>query len=396
VTILLLAVLVLNGDQAAGQTNFELLRAPGAVDWANFSLSRTGDDMGCLLNGAVYWWSRKEGFRFLDPGSPRQSGVGMAAGGGALVASKSLKDGSATALWYADGTSIILDPPLKACRDESTQCGGFDLSSDGSVVVGLAANCETRTGFVWSRKAGLDPLPGPEAGQGEGLAVSADGNTIVGFTTHTGSDDPCPTLWRRGADPASFMGADVVGKALNVSLDGRYVVGQASLGRPAPSAFVWTEGKKPLVLDNPPGLYAEPGRAVAVSDGGVVVGWAGDEIFGSQVAFVWSPTSGLRLLEDVLAEMGATLPEGLVLTGALDISGDGTTIVGTCRDRDFKLGIWRIRLDNPAALGPLDISAPVQPGRPGTASRDSLDIDQADMLLPFPFGKRGHGQLNRP
>ena len=187
-----------------------------------------------------------------------------------------------------------------------------------------------------------------------------------------------------------------MGKALNISLNGRFIVGQASLGQPGPQAFVWTREEGHLALGNISGLATDPSRASAVSDHGIVVGWTGDELFSDQEAFVWTRDSGLRSLAAILLENGVKLPDGLSLTGVLDISGDSSTLVGTCRNRDFQQGYWRITLEDPSDLGPLVASPAPDAEMKDPARPDTMNFDRANMLLPFPFGKRGNLHLPRP
>ena len=100
----------------------------------------------------------------------------------------------------------MLDPLLKGCPGEGPAACGFDLNADGSMVVGMTANCDAHLGFSWNRKTGLVQLDSPRGSEGEGLAVSADGSRIVGFTDQPHSGEPCPTLWKKDASPEYPLG----------------------------------------------------------------------------------------------------------------------------------------------------------------------------------------------
>jgi hypothetical protein len=393
--ILLVLVLAPGLHQAAAQAEFDLLQVPERADLASFSLSHDGRDMGCLLNGSVYWWSAADGFRFLFDGALPSSGVGMSAGGKALAAGRTTDRGSLATIWYAGGASLVLEPLLKGCPQEGPVSTGFDLSADGSVVVGMTANCRDHLGFRWSRKGGLADLDTPAGFGSEARAVSGDGLTTAGFLIAEQTGDPRAAIWREGRPAQLILGQERPSQALNISPSGRFVVGQADPDSPGARGFVWSEGQAPRFLDSLSGLPTDPTRAVAVSDNGIVVGSSGDPIFGNQEAVIWTPAEGLQALASVLDRARARVPDGLELTECLDISGDGTTIVGTCRTPDYRQGIWRVRLQGGALLG---VASPAGPPPVATSAgpADSLEFDQADMLLPFPFGKRGRTQLPRP
>ncbi|HZH99227.1 MAG TPA: hypothetical protein VEX38_09670, partial [Fimbriimonadaceae bacterium] len=58
----------------------------------------------------------------------------------------------------------------------------FDVSQDGSIVVGTAENASgDETAFTWTKAGGLRPLEnGLGGGRSDGTAVSDDGNVIAG------------------------------------------------------------------------------------------------------------------------------------------------------------------------------------------------------------------------
>src|SRR5579863_8534405 len=124
--------------------------------------------------------------------------------------------------------------------------GGYGLSSDGSVAVGLAWYCPGAEGFVWDRTNGMTSLShpgGPYGTSSRASAISADGRTIVGL-----SEDP-PTGVRRavrwfGGKTYLFAGAHTPGEAAGVSSDGSQIVGQVWDGTTFSSyAFHYAAGK---------------------------------------------------------------------------------------------------------------------------------------------------------
>jgi hypothetical protein len=119
-----------------------------------------------------------------------------------------------------------------------------------------------------------------------------------------------------------------------------------------------------------------------------VVGWSGDEMWGDQEAFIWSRKTGMSSVAGYLASRDVALPADMVLTAVLDISGDGKTLVGTCRDRNWKQGFWMARLGDSPDQAPPVMSNPWEPKPMDHVRPDTMDSFPADMLNPFPFGKR--------
>lgn len=385
ITVVAVAVTALAGP-ASARSRFEILEAPAEGHWADFSLSRDGRQMGCIIDGAVYWWSADRGFRFLDRGTPLVGGVGMAADGSAMIAARATGEGAAPAVWLRDGTRIGLDP-LPLGGGERRLDAGFDISAGATVAVGRASSGRDEAGFVWRKSGGVHGLPAPADADTRATAVSADGRVVVGVCEHPRAGYGRPALWRGDGDPELILGSEAAGEALGVSLDGTMVVGQADLGGRESQAFLWSPGGGAVALGSLAGLGVESSLARAVSDDGVVVGWSGDALWGRQAAFVWTATAGMRSVAEVLAEAGADLPEGMVLTAAMDISGDGRTIVGVARDADWNLRLWRATIDAGFAGTPPAVRPPAITRSPA-ATTDSTAVQAADMFEPFPFTRR--------
>jgi probable HAF family extracellular repeat protein len=390
ITLMLVAFLLVGegGGAAGGQVSFEILETPGTSQWADFSLSRDGKSMGCLLGGAVYWWTTENGFRFLDPGIATQGGVGMAADGGSLIAAKAGHGGALPAIWYRDGSSVELGIMPGNCDMDHLADGGFDINSDGTVAVGQTASCSAEIAFVWTPQGGLHGLPVIGKADSRGMAVSADGRTVVGFCEHPDKGFRRPALWNDGSGPILFLGPNRAGEAMNISLNGRYIVGQADLGGLSPQAFARKGGSEPVNLGNLSGRATDTSQACGVSDDGKVVGWSGDALWGEQEAFIWTENRGMLSLADYLATHDIELPPGVILTGAMDISGDGATVIGICRDRDWNQRYWLIHLGDSLDSYPVAETKSWEPKPLVPLISDSLDTFQADMLNPFPFGKR--------
>jgi uncharacterized membrane protein len=162
------------------------------------------------------------------------------------------------------------------------------VSGDGSTIVGGGYVCcdPEWPGFTWTQAAGIAPLPDLPGGNQRTVAtgVSYDGNVIVGY----GSSD-------------------------------------LASGEYEDEAFRLVQGGplEPLG-DLPGGQFTS--RAWAVSaDGSIVVGTGRTER-GTEV-FVWDGSSGMRRLQDVLAQHGLDVANWR-LTSVANISADGSTFAG--------------------------------------------------------------------
>lgn len=201
----------------------------------------------------------------------------------------------------------------------------YAISGDGSTVVGVSTS--ERSGwngesFRWTETDGMVGLGnfGPPH-ESEARGVSGDGAFVVG----TGSKGGQGQAYRWSADEGlvglgDLPGGEKFSAAAAISSDGSVVVGQSTSTRSDPytEAVVWTtkNGMQPLVEKFTPFW---PRGATSVSrDGSVVVGFA--LIGGVWKGFRWTAADGLVDLGEVEKYQGS---------GALDVSADGSTIVGT-------------------------------------------------------------------
>jgi uncharacterized membrane protein len=106
------------------------------------------------------------------------------------------------------------------------------------------------------------------------------------------------------------------------------------------------------------GLGEFSNAAVAASwDGSVIVGSELTDL-GEERAFVWTEAGGARDLKLVLEEIGLELEvTGWTLVSALDVSQDGTRIVGNGLNPDGEFEGWLAVIPEPSAgtLGGLGV-----------------------------------------
>jgi probable HAF family extracellular repeat protein len=271
-----------------------------------------------------------------------------------------------------------------AADGEQIRSEASDVSADGSVVVGFARNSTSVEAFRWSggTMAGLGTLqPGTHS---SAYAVSADGEVVVGFSGQEafrwedGTMTGLGLLPGRAATVAFDVSADgsvVVGsaegaggppiglrwtdgvmsslgpfpddvlysRAYAVSPGGTFAVGSMGTAE-IDEAFRWSDGEI-LGLGNLPGSTFSQANGVS-ADGAVVVGVFADTDF-TIGAFVWTESSGMLRLSDVLIANGATGLEGWVLRGAYGISPDGRWITGNGQNPDgqseaFLADLWPV------------------------------------------------------
>jgi uncharacterized membrane protein len=247
-------------------------------------------------------------------------------------------------------------------------------SYDGSTIVGwcnvpisMPAQSGGWTGFRWDETNQMQPLDwfttmddfsAPTEGRGL-LTISDDGNTIVGKMAHSSSswEGFC---WKQ-TNPQTHEGVliglgdfmnspfGMHGAANDVSSDGAIVVGSAAYRAfgMEPSAiyydeaFRWSDTNgnnqaEPEELHGlgflvpPQGIFSPSSEARAVSAyGSVVVGWSvNDAGYLRDEAFRWTltnPDTG----EGVMEGLGVLESEWIGFSYALDVSADGSIIVGT-------------------------------------------------------------------
>lgn len=104
--------------------------------------------------------------------------------------------------------------------------------------------------------------------------------------------------------------------------------------------------------DLPGGDFGSDAHAVSI-DGAVVVGGSVAGENGWSAAFVWEEGHGMRSLEYVLANDCGLDLTGWWLMEAMDVSADGTTIVGYGINPDGQTEAWIATIPEPTTLSVL-------------------------------------------
>ncbi|MEZ4281277.1 MAG: PEP-CTERM sorting domain-containing protein [Myxococcota bacterium] len=178
--------------------------------------------------------------------------------------------------------SILPFSPVAAGAASFTGLGGlgvppsslaYGVSGDGTTAVGRSASGAGNGAFVWTASTGIQSIGDIPGGQFSSIAYDASG-------------------------------------------DGAVVVGQGNDAFFLNEAMMWTASTGATGLGFLPGGNSSQANAVS-NDGTKIAGQTGA---GRNEAFLWDATNGMQGLGD--------LPGGTTNSAGLDISGDGSTVVG--------------------------------------------------------------------
>ncbi|MCA8948050.1 MAG: hypothetical protein KDE27_01015 [Planctomycetes bacterium] len=173
---------------------------------------------------------------------------------------------------------------------------GYGISADGRIVVGSGIVPATLSGhyqyvYRWSQVAGGNVF-GPHLSSG--LAVSDDGNIIVGRAPHPQGGSRA-AYWDDFGGPIAVpaAGNDRLRVAEAVSADGTVMVGNVY---GSTRWFRWDGGATATLIDAPVG-YTSASVGGMSSDGTEVAGTCAGSVPGETRAFRWSTTQGYELIE---------------------------------------------------------------------------------------------------
>ncbi len=337
--------------------------------WDSFTPTAISDD-GLVVVGDLYrkngfpdgWravrWTAAAGYQVLNNSFYVTRAHGTNADGSVIVGQSWQNNVGTPFRWESvNGMQNVVGIPAGYAMGTAT-----DVSADGSVIVGWSTRPTGEEAFrvAAGNFQALGDLPGGLF-RSNANAVSADGSVVVGFS-RSSPQQPPPIesgteafRWNQAGGMLNMWwlpGATVLmGTATAVTPGGEVIVGSSG-GSNGEEAFRWTQATGMQGLgDLPLGQFRSQATAVS-EDGSVVVGWsywaaAPNQDSGS-AAFIWSESSGMVHLKDVLEnEFGVDLT-GWSLRAAIDMSADGKVIVGhgwlNPNNR-----VWIARLNAPAS-----------------------------------------------
>ncbi len=235
--------------------------------------------------------------------------------------------------------------------------GAWDVSADGTVVVGMTWHGCFPEAFRWTDSGGkgtyqtLEVLgsgfPGsPNPPTNRATVVSDDGKVTAGFA-QLGNVDRSPAIWAADGKGTLLTPelTDTPGEVLSIDATGATVAGLTGY-----DGFVWTGATGLTVMQRfdvaLPSDKVFPNAITA--NGSHVFGGVGDAFFTIPIAFVWTAGDGMKVLADVATASGITLPAGALLNNVTAASADGTVLIGTAMDAQGTPKTFVLRL--PAAL----------------------------------------------
>ncbi len=229
----------------------------------------------------------------------------------------------------------------------------YEVSADGSVVVGLSWDGCSGRGFRWTAATGMQPLQTLGNGGNRASVCSADGSVIVGFAQ--GTFNRTPAMWNGDTLEGTMLEAsgDAQGEWHGLSDDGQIVLGTLYTGGVdgAFDAVKWTAANGVEVIGGGSLISGWGGNAFDIADNGTVVGF--DILLGNRRAWIQPNGTGpLVLLKDYIISHGGTVPSDYSLEVAQAISADGRVIIGHSAFQ----GAWVVTLD--FACNEADFSEP--------------------------------------
>lgn len=331
--------------------------------------------VGAIGSSSVFRWSEADGFQNVG-GFP--SGQPAISDDGSRIAAN-VKDeiGSTWFGLYENGGWSFLEPVsgVTPCGSGATVTWGsvYDISGDGSTIVGLAYTNGCATGgvraFKWTEAGGTELLPKYDSPTraGRANAVNYDGSVIVGWDDAS-TGNRRGTYWIGGVpqliqpDPS----LPFAGEALDVTRDGRFIVG---LNHSRNSwRFSLSGGLEDL--GNLAGGRSS-GAGSTGDDGAIVTGWT--DTFTTRLPAIWTAELGWSNFVQFMNSQG-TYAQDIVFLNATASSADGKTITGFGNSIFGQVG-WILK-------APKAVVCHVSPGHP-TDKSHTLDVS-------FPGGLGDH------
>lgn len=264
---------------------------------ASQSYSLTG--MGDLAGGTFDSWA-----------------TGVSSDGSVVVGSGTSSLGRLAVRWQS-GTLTAL-PQLPGGLNNAH---AWSVSGNGNAVVGHSEHAAGTEAFRWTSAGGIQGLGTLGGGTyfSRANAISGDATTIVGY-----SDGPLGTeAFRRTGGSlvgiGDLAGGGYFSQALGVNYDGSVVVGISASANGASEAFRWTSTGGMVGLGDLAGGGFNSVATATNFDGSVVVG-TGRTGTTSNPAYRWTAATGMVSIGD--------LPGSTTFARATGVSADGNVIVG--------------------------------------------------------------------
>ena len=256
--------------------------------------------------------------------------------------------------------------------DGAVHSRSWGVSADGLVVVGMSSSSSGTQAFRWTEETGMVGLGYLVASLSYALDVSADGSVVVGLGK--GAYGVEAFRWTSGG----MVGLGYFSNVANgVSDNGSVVVGDSNSAS-GQEAFRWTQETGIVGLGDLPGGFFASAALDVSADGSVIVGRCIATAMGTD-AFIWTATDGMVHLQDLLVNTYGLNLGGWRLSEATGVSADGMTIVGTGDNPVGQSEAWIVRL-------PGHISAVAW--RSVRTHHSGVGVD-VDLAIPLDPGRTG-------
>lgn len=326
----------------------------------------SGTNLGFFSDEAVYWDAPTFSITPLrssvvDDGYDRFA-TSISASGEVLVGIKVPRfppyDDAAEAFRWTEASGF--EPLAGLAALESSHA--FDVSADGSIVVGVSRDPLGQfTAVTWNslgNAQSLGRLSGSVVGvppSSYAISVSGDGESIVGASTSTQGTQAF--LWTQAIGMVGLgdlPGGIFDSRAEGISADGKTVVGfgrpDDEMGTITTEAMYWTEetGIVGLGFLSPDDFSSS--AEFASAEGDLIFG--GSRSLDDSRWFVWRDGMGMREFSQILISDYGLESElaGWTDLRPTDISDDSLTIVGTGVNPIGDREAWYVRLDRPIGV----------------------------------------------
>jgi uncharacterized membrane protein len=262
----------------------------------------------------------------------------------------------------ADGTTIVGED-YNVIAFRWTEQSGFEslpplgipwaTSADGSVIVGQSV----QGAYRWTRNGG--PVYVPEIAGGavaeSATDVSADGSVLVGNGIANGGQTGVVYRWQNETTATSIAqfpyGQANGAKATNST--GAIIVGSVVLAQ-SEEAFRWTEDGGLVGLghldEHEETLYAASMATATTDDGRFIVGQESVGQYATR-AFAWTSDGGMQPLDVFIKERFQLDISGWSLNSVADMTADGRVIIGQASHPEYGDNLaFRIVVPEPTSL----------------------------------------------
>jgi len=233
------------------------------------------------------------------------------------------------AIWtQAGGWHMLGGLPGGSC--DFLLSSAYDISGDGTTVVGLGwSGCSGR-GFRWTAATGMQELQNLANGGNRCSAISGDGSMMGGFAQ--GTFNRTPAYWTPNL--AGFvLDPNFQGEVYGFSENGTLSVGTLYQGSTQGVFEAFLRNNVTGAITNIGGIHSNWASAASdLSENGfVIVGF--DYIGLSRQAWVWTAFDGIKTLDQRLIDLGITGAPQTYTCSA--VSDDGNVIVGAAASGGF-------------------------------------------------------------